>query len=132
MMFVLPVATAVTTPVPDTVATAGLLLLHVDGETGTPGASPTGGRVRYAWVVWPTSSDGLASSTDNVDLTTLPFVILSSDWSLSVPRVAMIFALPMATPVTRPLPSTVAKRTSLEVHLMPAVLATAPLRPEAV
>ncbi len=124
----LPGATVVTVAealVPATVATAGLLLVHVTtGFAATPALVFT---VAVSWPVVPTPTKVKvvgAITTDCVVIGGFTVTLVDPDWP---PDVAVMVALPGATVVTvavAPLPDTVATAVLLLVQATVGVLAT--------
>src|SRR5213593_3549839 len=100
-----PVATPVTSPLPFTVAMA---VLSLDQVTTRPGRGfPFASRgVAVSWTVNPTAT--LAGDGVTVTLATGTGVTVTLDVPLCPSLVAVIVAEPVATPVTSPLPFTVA------------------------
>ena len=109
-----PAATPDTSPLPLTVATDVLLLDHVTVRpvTGLPFASFG---VAVSCTVWPTPTLAEAGLTVTAATGTLVTVIAAVPLCPSL--VAVIVAEPAPTPVTRPLPFTVATDGLLLVHV---------------
>jgi hypothetical protein len=129
VMFVVPAPTAVTSPEPETVATAAEPVLHVTARPVNTllNASRV---VAIACVLPPTIRlfDARATPTDAtgaVDATGC--VTLTDALPLSEPRVATIEAVPGDIPLTRPADDTVATAELLELHAT-VPLATRPRR----
>src|SRR5213080_2901393 len=100
-----PAVTPVTTPLPLTVATAVLLLPQLTGrpDNGLPLASFG---VAVSCTVWPTGTDAVLGLTVTDATGTVLTVIAAVPLCPSL--VAVIVAAPAVTPVTTPLPLTVA------------------------
>ncbi len=118
-----PGATAVTNPADDTVATAVLFEPHVTSRSVTtvPTLSVT---VGVSETVCVTSSALLVGAT--VTLPTGIFVTVTNDVPLLPSLVAVIVAVPSATPVTSPFAFTVATVGSLEPHVTTRPVSTPP------
>src|SRR5688572_9618946 len=108
MMFAMPAPTAVTTPLPDTVATAGLFDDHVIGRpvSATLLASNV---VARACVVPPTinEEESSATCTDATGTGVAP-VTVTAACAVRPSIDATMFALPALTVDTRPVEFTVA------------------------
>src|SRR2546428_1436038 len=100
-----PAATPVTSPLPFTVATAGLSLAHVTVRpaSGVPFASSG---VAVSWTVNPACTEGAGGLT--ITDATGTKITVTAAVPLWPSLVAVMVAAPAATPVTRPLPLTVA------------------------
>src|SRR5207249_1593287 len=100
-----PAPAAVTRPLPSTLATDLLEVAHVTVRpVRVPPPASFG--VAVSWTVWLTSTlaDGGATLTE----TTATLLTVMTDVALCPPADAVIVARPAATPVTSPVPSTVA------------------------
>src|SRR5215470_4836064 len=124
VMVALPGATAVTTPLDDTVATAVLLEPHVTTRSVTtaPVVSLT---VAVRANVCVTSKPLVAG--DTVTLPTGIFVTVTDAVPLLPSLVAVIVAVPGATPVTRPVALTVATPVAFELHVTTRPVSTPPI-----
>jgi hypothetical protein len=118
-----PALTDVTNPVEFTVATDGLLLVHVTvlPESASPLASL---KTADAWVVCPMNMLDTVSETDTVatgttDTATVADPVLPSD-------VAVIAVVPMPVAVTKPLESMVATELLAEAQVIARPLRTLP------
>src|SRR6266536_4163024 len=109
-----PAPTAVTSPLADTVATAGALLAQVTARParGLPLASFG---VAVIWTVCPSSIVAEAGLTDTDATGTNVTVIAAVPFLPSL--LAVIVAVPAAPPVTSPFPLTVATVASLVAHV---------------
>src|SRR5947199_1191341 len=109
-----PAVTPVTTPLPLTVATAVLLLPQLTGrpDNGLPLASFG---VAVSCTVWPTCTDAVLGLTVTDATGTVLTVIVAVPLCPSL--VAVIVAAPAVTPVTSPLPLTVATAVLLLAQL---------------
>jgi hypothetical protein len=118
-----PAATAVMRPPDDTVATAGALVVHVTTRfvTTVPLASFT---VIVGVAVCPTTRGMLVGCS--VTFPTGIAVTVTVDDPLFPSAVAVIVAVPGATPVTTPLPITVAVDGLLVVHATGRSVTTVP------
>src|SRR2546425_3377395 len=119
-----PAATPVTSPLPFTVAAAVLLLDQVTTRpvSGRPLASFG---VAVSWTVRPTVT--LAGEGVTVTLATGTGVTVTTDVPLCPSLVAVIVAEPAATPVTSPLPFTVAAAVLLLDHVTTRPVSGVPL-----
>jgi hypothetical protein len=105
-----PDATAVTTPADVTVATEGLDDVQVTGATVTPGSAST---VACKVAAWPTLSV-CAIGVTTIDRTP---TTVSVALPVTGPTAALIVTLPRLSPVTAPLPDTVAMLGAEELHV---------------
>src|SRR4029077_20672621 len=119
-----PTATAVTSPLPSTVATAVLLLPQVTTrpDNGLPFASLG---VAVSCSVSPTTT--LAGAGVTVTEATGASVTVTLEVPLCPSLVAVIVAEPAATPVTTPLPFTVATAVLLLAHVTTRPVSGLPL-----
>src|SRR5437867_4172722 len=119
-----PAATPLTRPLPLTVATAVLLLAHVTTRplSGLPLASLG---VAVSCTLAPTGTLAVAGLTATVATGT--FVTVTVDVPLCPSLVAVIVAGPAATPLTSPLPLTVATAVLLLAHVTTRPLSGLPL-----
>src|SRR6266849_6248731 len=109
-----PAATAVTRPVPLTVATAGSALVQVTTRSVSGFPAPSRA-VAVSCPVWPTVSPRLGGVTLTVATGTGVTVIVAEPLWPSL--VAVTVAVPAATAVTRPVPLTVATAGSALVQV---------------
>src|SRR5437879_42045 len=118
-----PAATPVTSPLPLTVATPVLLLAHV--TTRPVSAAPLASfGVAESCTVCPTCTLGVAGLT--VTDATGTLVTVSAEVPFTPSLVAVIVAEPAATPLTTPLPLTVATAELLLAHVTTRPVNTAP------
>src|SRR5438034_676583 len=109
-----PAVTPLTSPLPVSVAPSVLLDAHV---TVRPVAVLRFGSLRVAvsGTVWPAGSDAEAGVTATAATGTCTTVM--ADVPLTVSEVAVIVAVPAVTPLTSPLPVTVAAAVLLDAHV---------------
>src|SRR3989441_712380 len=109
-----PATTPPTSPLPFTVATDALLVAHV--TTRPPSGVPLASfGVAVSCVVAPTGTLAVAGLTaTDATGTTLTVIAAEPDWPSLV---AVIVAVPAATPLTNPLPLTVATDALLVAHV---------------
>src|SRR5262245_4665619 len=119
-MVVAPAATAVTSPVGDTVATAGFSEAHCTGfpARALPLASRTSA---VACVVWPVLSADSPSDTETtaavaLDPGEVPETVTFAS-PFTDPTAAQIVTVPVLTAVTRPVVETVATATLSDDHV---------------
>src|SRR2546425_11085648 len=109
-----PAATPVTRPLPLTVATAALLVAHVTVRPfSTPPPASLG--VAVSCTVWPTRT--LADAGLTVTDATGTFVTVTVAEPLLPSLVAVMVAVPAATPVEKPSPLTAATAALLVAHV---------------
>src|SRR5579862_6965770 len=123
-MFAVPTATPVTSPVPETVATAALLEVH---DTARPVSTmpPASVSVATSPTVFPTTTLGAAGAT--LTLATGADMTLTAAVPDLPSLVAVIVTPPGATPVTSPFVETVATVGSLDVHVIARPVTIAPV-----
>src|SRR5207253_1363090 len=109
-----PAATPVTRPVADTVAIAGLALVHMMARPASTLPAASFG-VAVSCAVPPTKTVAVAGLTTTEATGTVDTVTAAVPLWPSL--VAVIVAAPTATPVTRPLADTVATALLLVVHV---------------
>jgi hypothetical protein len=124
MMVAVPGATAVTTPLADTAATAGLLDVQVTGRSVTtaPFASRTDAT---SVVVWPATT--LADVGCTATLPTGTRVTTTLAAPLLPPALALIVADPGATALRTPVADTVATDGLLDAHVIGRSMTAVPL-----
>src|SRR5258705_188747 len=112
-----PAVTPVTKPLPFTTATAGALLAHV--TTRPARALPLASLgVAVSCTVWPTPTLAVAGDTATEATGALGRRLTFTTAAPSCPTlVAVIVPVPSATPVTTPLPSTVATAGAILAHV---------------
>ncbi len=127
VMSAVPAATPVMSPLLETVATAELLVAHVTAAPLSvwPPASRT---TAAACVVAPTAIDdaGALIATDAAAPTAEFTTVSANAGDVTDPAAAAMFAVPGLTPVTTPLPSTVATEGSLVLHVNVALATVSP------
>src|SRR5206468_350803 len=121
-----PAATPVTSPVADTVATAGFALVHVTTRPASRFPAASLG-VALSCVVAPTNTVAVAGLTVTDATGTLDTVTAAVPVCPSL--VAVIVAAPTATPVTKPLADTVAVAAFKLVQLITRPVSTFPAAP---
>src|SRR5882762_745484 len=123
VMVAVPAVTPVTRPLPLTVATAALLVAHVTARP-LSAVPPASRGVAVSCPVWPTGTLDAAGLTATDATGTFVTVTVAEPFFPSL--VAVMVAVPATTPVTRPLPLTVATAVLLVAHVTARPLSAVP------